>query len=229
MNSENNETHPQQATRILIYFSIIHTQTDMGALSESLRRATVRKLGEKAWRRQVNSIERMWSQIEQVIGGLAISYEKVRLYQDGLPVCGREADIVRELAKAGSRNHQLLLRLMEKGATVMGTECSELLVEEYELVKQMLNAPNARTAEGTDSELKSLSDSLLTRRDQYIADRINSTLGSGETGILFLGMLHSLGGMLDENIQIIYPIHRPFDRGGQGDDRKRRPGSDRRR
>lgn len=215
--------------RRLLYFPILHTQTDMGAFSESLRRATIRKLGQKGWKRQMAAVEKMWMEIEKAIGHFDFSYGRVRLYQDGLPVCGKEADIVRDLAEAGSRNHQLVLKLMEKGVTIMGTESSELLVEEYELVKQLLETGNAGKGEETRSRLRALGESLLEKRDQYIASRINSTLLGGERGILFLGMLHSLQNMLDEDIRVIYPIHRPLDHGKEGDDRKRRPDSDRRR
>jgi len=222
-------TKPEHIVRTLIYFPIIHTQTDMGALSDSLRRVTVRKLGEKGWKLKVNAVEKMWTQMEGVIGGLDLSNEKVRLYQDGLPVCGREEDIVRDLAEAGSRNHQLLLRLMERGARIMGTESSELLVEEYELVKQLLDAQDDEEGEEVETHLKTLGDSLLKKRDQYIANRINRTLHFGETGILFLGMLHSLENLLDEDIRVIYPINKPLDHGVKGHDRKRRQGFDRRR
>ena len=197
-------------TRRLIYFPVIHTQADMGAFSESIRRAILHKFGWKAWKNKANLIDKMWAEIEQVIDGLALSYERVRLYQDGLPVCGREAEIVTELAKAGGRNHRLLLRLMEAGATLMGTESSELLIQEYELVKQILGAGNTMEAAETEARRKALSDSLLKRRDQYIADRINGTLGIGETGILFLGMLHSLNNRLDKDIRVMYPINRPL-------------------
>lgn len=69
-----------------------------------------------------------------------LPYPRVRLYQDGLPVCGREVEITTDLARAGSRNHQLLLRVMERDATLMGTESAELLVRDYRLIKQMLEA-----------------------------------------------------------------------------------------
>jgi hypothetical protein len=48
-----------------------------------------------------------------------------------------------------------------------------------------------------------LSEELLKKRDRFIARRINSTLRPGETGILFLGMLHSLAALLDEDIRVI--------------------------
>jgi hypothetical protein len=48
---------------------------------------------------------------------------------------------------------------------------------------------------------------LLKRRDQYIARRINDTLLAGETGLIFLGMLHSVRSWLDKDIRVVYPIH----------------------
>jgi hypothetical protein len=54
-----------------------------------------------------------------------------------------------------------------------------------------------------------LSEALLQRRDQFIAQRINDTLKDGETGILFLGMLHSLERDLQPDVKVIYPLQRP--------------------
>lgn len=115
----------ESGERTLIYFPIIHTQTDMGALSESIQHMKVKRLGRKEWERNLSFVNKLWSDIEQAVESLALPYERVRVYQDGLPVCGREMQIVEELAKAGSRNHRLLLRLKQKGATIMGTESSD--------------------------------------------------------------------------------------------------------
>lgn len=202
--------------RKLLYIPIIHTRADMGALSESVSRVTLRKVGRAAFKRKVNAVDRVWTEIEKTLDHLDLPYKTVRVYQDGLPVCGREAEIVTELANAGSRNHGLLLRLMEGGATIMGTESAELLVEEYELIKKILSAGDPSEAAKIEARQKPLSDTLLKRRDQYIADRINSTLQIGETGILFLGMFHSLSSLIDKDIRVIYPINRPVDRGGKG-------------
>jgi len=92
----------------------------------------------------------------------------------------------------------------------MGTESSELLVEEYELVKQILATGDTSSIVKMANNQKALSESLLRRRDQYIADRINKTLRAGETGIIFLGLLHALGRWLDKDIQVIYPVGTPF-------------------
>jgi hypothetical protein len=181
----------------------------MGALSDSIQRLKVKKLGRKGWQRNVNLVNKLWTQIEQAIESLALPYARVRLYQDGLPVCGREVEIVKELAKAGSRNHGLLHRLSEKGATIMGTESSELLVEEYQLVKEDFAIGKPQVAARGAPRRKALRDCLLRRRDEYIARRVNETLGAGETGLIFLGMLHSLGSWLDKDIRLVNPIRQP--------------------
>lgn len=178
----------------------------MGGLRETVRRSALQAMGQAAWQRKVAAVDRIWTQFERFIEDLRLPFATVRLYQDGLPVCGKEADIVKELAESDSRNHRLLLRLMERGATVMGTESPELLVEEYELDKKLLSGGNGPKFEG---DPKRLSEELLARRNQFIAQRINSTLRSGETGILFLGMLHSLGNLLDDDIRVI-PVRPTF-------------------
>ena len=210
-----NRDPDSQVQRTLVYIPIIHTQADMGSLSESLQHMIVGKFGKTVLKRKVNAVERIWSEIERVIEDLALAYENVRLYQDGLPVCGRETQIVTELANTGSRNHKLLLRLIERGATLMGTESAELLVEEYELSKKTITPGNARKGVTRNHLQQALFDSLLRRRDQFIAHRINDTLCSGETGILFVGMAHSLGNKLSGDIDVVYPLSQPFRQGGR--------------
>jgi hypothetical protein len=192
----------------LIYLPIVHTSADLGALQEAVDRATLAKAGRMGLTRKRQRIEEIWAEIEKIIAGLSLSFNQVRLYQDGLPVCGREAEIVTELARTGSRNHQLLLRLMGQGAILMGTESGDLLVQEYQLARQSLHSRSPRAAE-VAARRRALSDSLLQRRDQFIAQRINETLQRGETGILFLGMLHAVARFLHQDIQVIYPLHRP--------------------
>jgi hypothetical protein len=194
-------------SRTLICFPIVHTQMDMGALQESVARATLEKVGRAGLVRKNAAIDQIWTKIEAAIDALALSFDRVRLYQDGLPVCGREAEIVTELAQAGSRNHQLLLRLMAQGAVLMGTESGDLLVKEYQLAKQSLTTRPPRAA-GVAARRRASSEALLQRRDQFMAQRINETLKNGETGILFLGMLHSLEQRLHPDVLVIYPLQR---------------------
>ncbi|MBI2524997.1 MAG: hypothetical protein HYV93_03345 [Candidatus Rokubacteria bacterium] len=195
--------------RVLIHIPIIHTQADMGALAGSVRRVTVQKLGRQAWKSHVEAIGQMWEEIRRAVEGWGLPWENVRLYQDGLPRCGREAEIVAELASAGSANHQLLLSLMKRGATLMGTESPELLLEEYRLVQEVLAAKDPKEAARIEARHGARSRSLLARRDEYIARRVNESLRPGETGLLFLGMLHSLDARLATDIRVTHPIRRP--------------------
>jgi len=132
----------------------------------------------------------------------------VRLYQDGLPVCGREAEIVADLAQKGSRNHQLLLRLMAQGAILMGTESGELLLQEYQLARQALTSRTPRAAE-LAARRRSRGEALLEQRDRFIARRIHETLQKGEAGLLFVGMLHAVERFLPKDIKVVYPCRRP--------------------
>jgi len=195
-------------SRTLIYLPIVHTQADMGAMKESVARANLEKMGRAGLARKTAAIDKMWTEIEAAIDALALSFDRVRLYQDGLPVCGREAEIVTELARAGSRNHQLLLRLMAQGAILMGTESGDLLVQEYQSARQSLTTRPPRAA-GVAAASRAWRDALLKRRDQFMAQRLNDTLKDGETGILFLGMLHSLEQYLNPDVKVIYPHRRP--------------------
>jgi len=204
------QPHPRDGSspgfsRTLIYLPIIHTQDDMGALKESVARASLEKMGRAGLARKIAAIDQIWTEIEAAIEALPLSFDQVRLYQDGLPVCGREAAIVTELAQTGSRNHQLLLRLMAQGAVLMGTESGDLLLQEYQLAKQSLTAKPLRAA-GVAGSRRASSDTLLQRRDQFMAQRINDTLKDGETGILFLGMLHALERYLNPDIKVVYPL-----------------------
>ena len=144
----------------------------------------------------------MWQEIEQTVERLPIEAGKTRVYQDGLPVCPHEARIISELAKAGSRNYKLLLRMESHGAMLMGTEDPDLLVEEYQLAVIGLNSGGA----GGKRQRELRSAALLEKRDRFIAARIDDTLQPGETGILFLGMLHSVQPYLDRDINVVYPV-----------------------
>ena len=125
-------------TRHLILVPIIHSETDLGTMGESIRKMYLQRHGSEQWKRRVKTVEQLWQDVKEGIEDLHLDCSHVRLYQDGLPNCGREIDIVQDLAKAGSINYQILLEAMERGAALTGTESPELLLEEYELAKQVV-------------------------------------------------------------------------------------------
>lgn len=200
------------AGRTLIYMPILHTEADMGGLSRSIQHLVVQKLGSEAWQSNVDLIARMWAYIRVTVESWNLPWKKVRLYQDGLPLCGHERQIVQALAEAGSPNHQLLLSLTKRGATLEGTESPQLLVEEYRLARLILGARDPQHAANLQAQHAAQSRRLLARRDRHIVERINQSLCAGETGILFLGMLHSVAPRLAKDIRVSYPIYRPNSR-----------------
>ena len=90
-----------------------------------------------------------------MIAELALPYTNVRLYQDALPLCEKEADIVKEIAARGSKNHQFLVELMEQGARLVGTEDPHLLLQEYQFLQGALGGGSRtgpRTGGRTNAE-----------------------------------------------------------------------------
>ena len=190
--------------RRLIYVPIIHTEVDMGSLVESLKKEYIKKYGTHKWEQHLKKINDLWTGIEERLNQRNLCYDHVRVYQDGLPVCGKELQIVRDIANSGGRNHQLLLKLIRKGATLMGTEDPTLLIKEYQLIKDA----TLRKSTGKDTNGRT---NYTAERDAFIANRIDETLMDGEIGILFLGMLHKVDEKLPSDIVVDYLIyHLPF-------------------
>ena len=194
---------PRKFRRRLIWIPIIHTEADLGNMAESVKSLYVRKMGRAKWAKHIADIDRMWRGIRTRIEKMHLDYAQVRLYQDGLPTCGHEEQIVRDLARAGSQNHGLLADLMEKGARVTGTESPDLLLEEYNLAREALLASDRRESPEAAARRSALGKAILEKRDRYIGARIAETLQPGETGVIFLGMLHSLVGRLPRDIEVI--------------------------
>ena len=101
--SQGENTLANSQRRRLLHVPIIHNQADMGGLGDALKRALVEKLDEQAWELNQNLMDQVWTTIETVLARRNLRYELVRIYQDGMPVCGYELRIVSQLARAGSR------------------------------------------------------------------------------------------------------------------------------
>jgi hypothetical protein len=209
MKSMEKLTDSRHFLRKLVYIPIVHTQTDMGELGKSVRNTYLQKANRAALKRKTNVIERLWADIETALEQLNLEYGHVLIYQDGLPICGKEIDIVKDLANSGSRNHQLLLSLVSKGARLMGTESPELLLSEYELCSKILASGDSSQVAEMEMRQETKASLLLKKRDEFIARRINNTLTTDMIGILFLGILHRPMPFLDKDIEVIYPIGKP--------------------
>lgn len=173
----------------------------MGALGTSVKAAYIKKMGLLAWKRKRELIERFWTDLEKAIFDVHLPYPKTKIYQDGLPISDPEQElkVVKKLADDGSRNHKLVQKLIDKGATLVGTESPELLMEEYHLAMSALGP--SELSEGSD-EQRAQAAYILRKRDEFIAKRIDQTLQQGEVGILFIGLLHNIVPLLNSDIQV---------------------------
>ena len=188
--------------RTLIHVAVVHSLADFGSLTEQVKESFQRQFGSQKWKKHLDDVEQFWDQVHNEILQLNLNWSQVRLYQDGLPVCGRELEIVSQVAALGSKNHQLLLELAHRGAHLMGTEDPALLMEEYARAKASLSSKGAAQADSQPSGASGPADDLLRKRDQFIATMINQTLREGETGLLFLGMTHCVVQFLAPDIQV---------------------------
>lgn len=199
--------------RKLIYIPIIHTEVDMGSLNEEIKRQYLEKYGEEKWKGHARTIEKIWDGLRKKIQELRLDAKKVRIYQDGLPLCGREEKIVRELASRKSPNHELILWLMEQGAQLQGTEDPESLREEYEMLKNIQKVSDPKEKRRAISFYEQNARRLLKKRDEFMAQRIQETLKEEEVGLFFIGLMHRVDEILDSDISISYLIyHLPFKR-----------------
>jgi len=201
----------------LIYVPILHTYKEVGDIMAFLREDGSQRPAGCSGLEQENAIKEMWDGIFEKIRETNLHYPAVRIYQEALLIGGIEREVVEKLAEKGSRNHQLILELMKKGAKLEETENPDLLIKEVDylrhLITQHFSSPqNHRLAL---EEYKNKSTKLMEQRDAFIAERIKSTIKQGETPLVFMGVRHQLEKLLKYHFVITYIIYRlPFRKTG---------------
>ncbi len=110
--------------------------------------------------------------------------------------------IVQETSKKGSKNYELIARLIEKGAKIVKTEDISVIKEEYDYVMKMAKSKSflGRVLGALGYKLRK--GKLLKERDEFIAKTIDETLKDNGTGILFLGAHHDVLSRLPGDIQV---------------------------
>ncbi|MCO5380941.1 MAG: hypothetical protein NHB15_01415 [Methanosarcina barkeri] len=190
--------------RKLVYVRIVHTAADMGSLGEELILAAISKIGKEKWEENQKLIEKFWDELEMEIFQLNLDLEHTRIYQDGLPCEGEMGmKIVLNTAKLGSKNYQVIKKIVAKGAKIVATENPELLIEERNLLLEILKDSSTAEKEEAKQRYVARKDILLEQRDAYIASRINNTLENEEMGILFIGAEHNVIPKLAHDIEVL--------------------------
>jgi len=179
--------------RKLMIIRIVHTPLDMGSAKEGLVKDGISRMGRERWEENQRRIEKFWDEVESDVDSMGLDYEKTRVYQDGLPCAGAMGEkIIRDTADKGSRNYQIIKKLMDKGAKIEATESPQLLMQEYSHIKAILDAGTENEKAEAEAKYGRVRDRLMLDRDAFIAGSINSTLKDGETGILFIGASHNV-------------------------------------
>lgn len=174
---------------------------DLGSISSDLDKQGEKLCGEERWRTHKKNVSKFWGIISRYVDSLEA--KNLKIYQDSLVANGEMGmKIVQEAVKKGSKNYEIIAKLIEKGAKIVKTEDISLIKEEYDYITKMAKSKSflGRMLGALRYKLKK--GKLLKKRDEFIAKTIDETLKDGETGILFLGAHHEVLSKLLGNIQV---------------------------
>lgn len=200
--------------RQLYIIPIIHSRHDLGSLEQSIRDAKSQSTSASIVESNQRVVDFFWNELQHGIESWRLDYSNAIVFQDALPFTGHpdrilEHRIVDELATKGSANHKLVQWLIAQGATLEGTESTELLLREYDVVRKSLAEGVHRYDEPADSAATGETiETLLNQRDRFIAGRIDESLNANQVGILFIGMQHRVQDYLQPDFQVSYPFGR---------------------
>lgn len=189
--------------RTLIYIPIIHSGADMGSMAMELTRKGVDEFGIEFWETHVDTVNKYWEIISQCCDTIDLGDKVVKIYQDGMVVDGEIAlKIMEESVKSGSKNYEIISKLVKRGAIIVRTEDLSLVKKELEMLKSIPSSGALIIKLIKIFWFKIIRSKLLNQRDKFIAGRIAATLEPNETGIIFLGAYHDILKKLPKDIVI---------------------------
>ena len=190
--------------RTLIYIPIIHSIADMGSLGKELTEKSVSDLGENEWQKHTETVNGYWDAIESYFENIDIYIKGIKIYQDGMFVDGEIAlKIIDAGIKSGSKNSEIVSKLIGRGAILIKTEDFKMVKDEYDGLQSVLKSKTNLQKLFLLLRYQVSKPIFLIRRDRFIAARIDETLGQNETGILFIGAFHNVMKRLPGDITVI--------------------------
>lgn len=187
--------------RKLIYVPIIHINADLGDIASEVNVRGRRLVGEDKWSGHKQAVLGFWDSIARYFE--SIDVKNFKIYQDGLMTDGEVGfRIVSDGVKKGSKNYEIVSRLISRGAILMKTENFALVKREYDYLIKITKAKGFIKKIIAALNYKYHKKKLLEERDKYIARALDKTLGKGETGILLLGAHHHIIPKLPQDIKI---------------------------
>lgn len=187
--------------RRLLYVPIIHNEADLGSAGATLAQKSAALSGDRRWMMHKETVDKFW----ETVATYTRSFDphKLRVYQDGLAADGETGRrIVREAVVRGSKNYQLVLELLDRGAELRTTEDPVLLLQEHENLLRQMHQEFAGEGEGDTEQYRLQRDRLMEERDRFIAETIGTTLKEGEVGVLFVGADHDVATRLPADISV---------------------------
>jgi len=161
--------------KTLIYVPIIHTSADLGSLASDVAKRGAARLGEKVWQRHKETVKGFWDSIDRYFDTLEVSNFKI--YQDGMVADGAMGQkILEEGLKGGSKNYEIISKLIQRGAILVKTEDFALVKKERDLLLKMTAARGLTEKLSSYLKYRLAKNKLLRERDRFIANRINETL-----------------------------------------------------
>ena len=180
----------------------LHMSADMGSLASSLDETAKAEFGQEVWQKHKGAVSSFWDSIGQFFD--AMNVKGFKIYQDGMVANGADGiRIIREGISQGSKNYEIIGKLLQRGSVLVKTEDPTLVKQEYAYIAKIAHSKSPKEKEVWSLRYKVAQGRLLRQRDDFIAKRIEVTLGEGETGILFIGAYHDILSRLPEDIQVV--------------------------
>jgi len=187
--------------RKLLFVPVIHMEPDLGSEAAAIDSKSASLFGEERWAKHKDSVVKFWESIADYFA--TVDTSTLKIYQDGLPADGALGrKIIEEAAKRGSKNYQIILNLMARGAEIRKTEDPSLLKEEYEYISRLTHSKSVTEKNIASTEYKLRKNQLTNERDKLVAKTIDETLKKGETGLLFMGSYHNIFPYLPKDIMV---------------------------
>jgi len=187
--------------RRLLYVPIVHDEADLGSAGTSLAQMSATLSGERRWTIHGGTMREFWESVATYLRSLDL--DRLKVYQDGLAADGEIGRrIVEEAARRGSKNYQLVLDLMDRGAELRRTEDPALLLQERESILGLAQQESVRERLGSSQSYRRQRGRLIEKRDEFMAQTVNATLKEGEVGVLFIGAYHDVASHLVEDISV---------------------------
>jgi hypothetical protein len=176
----------------------------MGTLGAELRRKSASGVGETKWQKHTDTVNGYWDAIESYFENIDRYIPGIKIYQDGMFVDGEMAmKIIEEGIKSGSKNSEIVSKLIGRGAILIKTEDFKMVKDEYDGLQSILKSKTNIKKLFLLLRYKISKPIFLKRRDKFIATTIDITLGENETGILFIGAYHNIMKRLSKDITVI--------------------------